>query len=220
MIALDWILTLVQRLRSAFLLIPAIITRMNWSTPVAVLVTLLSAGQVNAQAIHAPFAVNEYFDAAGWMGESSHGALLVKIDDSFTGKPRPGDDDGKCTRISWEPRSASWAGLYWQSPGGNWGSKPGRSVVGATKVVFWAAGQNGSEVVEFKAGGLRTMSAPYKDSFAATLGSVRLAIGWRRYEMNLRGQNLTSVIGAFAWTVHKAGNIGTVTFYLDGIRYE
>ena len=44
-----------------------------------------------------------------------------------------------------------------------------------------------------------TLSAPYKDSFAATTGPVRLTTLWRRYEMNLRGQNLTSVIGAFAW---------------------
>lgn len=187
---------------------------------VALIATLVFGGRVSAQAIRAPFGVNEYFDAAGWMGESSHGGLLVKIDDTFAGKPRPGDDDGKCTRISWEPRSASWAGLYWQSPAGNWGSQPGRSVVGATKVVFWAAGQNGSEVVEFKAGGLRTQSSPYKDSFAATLGAVRLTSAWRRYEISLKGQNLTSVIGAFAWIVRRTNNLGTVTFYLDGIRYE
>ncbi len=193
---------------------------MNWSIPLAALATVLLCGQVHAQAIRAPFAVNEYFDPAGWMGEGSRGALVIKIDDAFTGKPRPGDEDGKCTRISWEPRTASWTGLYWQSPGGNWGSQPGRAVIGATRVVFWASGQNGSEVVEFKAGGLRTLSAPYKDSFATTTGPVRLNTLWRRYEMNLRGQNLTSVIGAFAWIVRKGNNVGTVTFYLDGIRYE
>ena len=186
----------------------------------AVLAAFLSGGQVQAQAIRAPFAVDEYFDPTGWMGEGSRGALVVKIDVAFTRKRRPGDDDGKCLRISWEPRSASWAGLYWQSPAGNWGSQPGRSVVDATKVVFWAAGQLGSEVVEFKAGRLRTLSSPYKDSFGATTGPIRLTTAWRRYEISLRGQNLTSVIGAFAWIARKANNLGTVTFYLDGIRYE
>lgn len=154
------------------------------------------------------------------MGEGSRGTLVVKFDENYTRKPRPGDTDGKCIRIAWEPRMSSWVGLYWQSSANNWGIAPGRSVVGATEVTFWAAGENGSEIVEFKAGGLHTSNTPYKDSFAAALRAVRLTTGWRRYEISLRGQRLTSVIGAFAWTVRKADNVGPVVFYLDDIRYE
>ena len=154
------------------------------------------------------------------MGDGSRGAPLIKIDGDYTGKPRPGDQDGKCMRISWEPRTSSWVGLYWQAPAGNWGSAPGISVVGATKVTFWATGETGSEVVQFRAGGLHTASMPYKDTFEASSGARRLTTAWRRYEMNLRGQNLTSVIGGFSWMIRKADNMGTVTFYLDDIRYE
>ena len=193
---------------------------MKWPMGRAALAAILLCLPACAQAIRAPFAVAHYFAPVGWMGDGSHGTPVIKIDENYTGKPRPGDDDGKCMRISWAPRTTSWAGLYWQAPAGNWGVAPGKSVVGATKVTFWAAGETGSEVVEFKAGGLRTMSLPYKDSFAATRGAVKLTTGWQQYEISLKGQNLTSVIGAFAWVAHRANNLGTVTFYLDGIEYQ
>jgi hypothetical protein len=186
----------------------------------AIFALILAGGPARAQAIRAPFSVGDYFTPAGWMGDGSRGTMLIRIDENYAGKPRPGDDDAKCTRISWEPRTSTWAGLYWQSPAGNWGVQPGKSVVGATRVTFWAAGESGHEMVEFRVGGLRTLTSPYKDSFAATRGLVQLTPGWRQYEINLRGQNLTSVIGAFAWVVRKANNVGTVTFYLDGIQYE
>lgn len=181
---------------------------------------MLICGISRAQSIRAPFAVSEHFAPTGWMGEASQGSIQIRIDENYTRKPRPGDTDGKCIRIAWEPRMSTWAGLYWQSPAGNWGAEPGRSVEGATKIAFWAAGGNGSEVIEFKAGGLRTLNMPYKDSFAASLRPVRLTTGWRRYEISLKGQNLGSVIGAFAWVVRKADNSGSVVFYLDDIRYE
>lgn len=154
------------------------------------------------------------------MGDGSRGTQVLEMDENYTQRPRPGDRDGKCIRISWQPRRSTWAGLYWQSPAGNWGTQPGRNVEGATRVVFWAAGDLGSEVVEFRAGGLRTMNLPYKDSFGVSLGAVRLSGAWRRYEISLRAQKLSSVIGAFAWVVRKASNPSVVTFYLDDIHYE
>jgi hypothetical protein len=200
--------------------IPDIIARMTWSIAGAVVAAALVCGPCWAQSIRAPFAVSEHFAPSGWMGDGSKGSLVVKIDEDYTRKPRPGDTDGKCIRVAWDPRMSSWVGLYWQSPAGNWGAAPGRSVVGATKVTFWAAGENGSEVVEFKAGGLHTTGMPYKDSFAAGLRAMRLTTGWRHYEISLKGQSLASVIGAFGWVVHKADNLGSVVFYLDDIRYE
>jgi hypothetical protein len=185
-----------------------------------ILSAVLGCTAARAQVIRAPFSLEDYFEATGWMGEGSRGTILIKIDENYTRKPRPGDNDGKCIRFSWEPRASSWAGLYWQSPAGNWGQQPGKSVVGATRVTFWAAGETGSEIVEFKAGGLRTTTMPYKDSFAVTLGAVKLTTGWRRYELGLKGQNLSSTIGAFGWVARKSNNLGTTTFYLDGIRYE
>ncbi|HKW96104.1 MAG TPA: hypothetical protein VJN43_00150 [Bryobacteraceae bacterium] len=177
-------------------------------------------GPLRAQTIRAPFSVSDYFSPEGWMGDGSRGTQVLEMDENYTQRPRPGDRDGKCIRISWQPRRSTWAGLYWQSPAGNWGTQPGRNVEGATRVVFWAAGDLGSEVVEFRAGGLRTMNLPYKDSFGVSLGAVRLSGAWRRYEISLRAQKLSSVIGAFAWVVRKASNPSVVTFYLDDIHYE
>jgi hypothetical protein len=191
---------------------------MRWLARAAVVAALASVA-VPAQEIHAPFQVTKYFSAAGWMSDGARATVVLQFDENYTGRPRPGDTDGRCIRISWTPRGSSWAGLYWQWPKGNWGSQPGRSVVGGTKVTFWAVGETGLEAVEFRAGGLRTAGGAYHDSFGVVRG-LRLSTSWRQYEISLRGQNLTSVIGAFAWILHRDGNPATVTFYLDDIRYE
>lgn len=193
---------------------------MRWLPRAALAAAIISVVPLPAQNLRAPFEVSSYFAPAGWMGDGSRGSIMLRIDENYTGKPRPGDTDGKCMRISWEPRTSSWAGLYWQVPAGNWGAVPGVTVTGASRVVFWASGELGSEIVEFKAGGLRATGQPYKDSFEASLGAVRLTTGWRQYAISLAGKRLDSVIGAFTWTVRRAANLGTVTFYLDDIRYE
>ena len=45
-----------------------------------------------------------------------------------------------------------WGGVYWQNKPDNWGHRPGNdySGEGFTKITFWARGEKGNEVVEFK----------------------------------------------------------------------
>jgi hypothetical protein len=169
--------------------------------------------------ISAPFDVLKFFTPSGYMGDGEKGERL-QINDVFRGNPRPDDPDDMCYKISYQPGSLGWAGIYWQSPPNNWGNQPGRNIKGAQEITFWARGEKGGEIVEFKAGGIIASGGKYRDSFEISLGKVVLPNEWKKYGIDLSDQNLSNVIGAFAWVVSRSSNPEGLTFYLDNIRYE
>jgi hypothetical protein len=167
-----------------------------------------------------PVDIGKMFVPSGWMGDGEKGKNYVQVVVvSGEEKPRPGASGGVCTRVSYKPGPVGWAGVYWQHPADNWGDKPGLSIRGATKLVFWAAGKKGGEIVEFKSGGI-SANKSYKDSFEASLGSVALGRDWKQYQIDLKGQDLSSVIGAFAWVATGDSNPGGLAFYLAEMRFE
>ena len=165
-------------------------------------------------ALRAPFDVTLFFYPSGWMGDIEH----IQLNTGFRCN-RPNDADGICIKITYRPGSKGWAGVYWQYPKNNWGEKAGRRITGARAIVFWAKGEKGGEIVEFKAGGISDPSKPYRDSFEVAR-RIRLTNNWVRYEMTLSGQDLSNVIGAFAWVASKDANPDGLTFYIDNITYE
>jgi len=169
--------------------------------------------------LHAPVDVEREFIASGWMGDGEKGKQYLQMLPVSTEKPRPGDDNNLVTKVHYQGGGVGWAGVYWQWPANNWGDKPPKQIEGASKVSFWAAGQKGGEIVEFKAGGITGKSC--QDSFEASLGKVALARDWKRYEIPFRrSQSRLTVVGAFAWVAESDANAGGITFYIDNIRYE
>jgi hypothetical protein len=171
----------------------------------------------------APFDVSSYFHPSGWMGDWGQiGRLHVDLDAAYRGKPRPGSPNGLCIKVTY--RGATWAGVYWQYPDGNWGKEPGRTVTGANRVTFWAAGDKGGEVVEFKAGGIDAHGdgIKYRDTFEVPMSLTSLSQQWKAFEISLAKQDLSDVIGAFACTIHAdtSKKESTTTIYIDQIRYE
>jgi hypothetical protein len=113
-----------------------------------------------------------------------------------------------------------WAGIYWLSPAGNWGDvKGGFNLTGATKLVFWARGEKGGEIVTFKMGGVG-MGHTYPDSDAASSDPVTLTKEWKEYSIDLTGKDLSHIIGGFAWVGTAKENQSNITFYLADIYYN
>jgi hypothetical protein len=168
----------------------------------------------------APFEVQAYYYATGWMGDGELRSSAILLNAGFTGNPRPGCRRSICTRIEYRPGPIRWAGVFWLNYPDNWGDRPGTRVLGAKRLTFWAAGESGEEVVEFKAGGIHSSGKRYRDSFEVTTGMLHLGKEWRKYEIDLTGADLSSVIGAFAWVATADANPKGVVFYLDEVRYE
>jgi len=161
---------------------------------------------------------------AGWMGDGeTFGERAITLVDGCTENPYT---PPACVKIKYRvlPNSVDrWAGIYAQfnvRGQGNWGQRPGRDLSGYNKLVFYAKGEQGGEMVEFKAGGINAPGMPHKDSFEYTMGTIELKKEWTRYEMELSEEDLSSVIGAFCWVATARSNPNGLTFYIDSVTYE
>lgn len=112
----------------------------------------------------------------------------------------------------------AWAGLVWQNPANNWGEQDGGyNLSNARRLSFWAKGETGGEVVEFKLGG---MASKHPDSDSISTGNVTLKNEWTRYSLDLGAGNLVYISAGFGFVVKQDADPNGCTFYLDDIRYE
>ncbi len=163
--------------------------------------------------------VGAAFVPTGQMGDAEAGTDHVQI---ATGHATDPHSDPSCIQVSYTPGTQGWAGVYWQNRSGNWGEHPGEDLkrAGYKRLTFWARGESGGEVVEFKAGGIDAPRTEHKDSFVATTGGITLGKEWNQYTLDLASQDLTSVIGGFCWIASANSNPDGLTFYVDDIQYE
>jgi hypothetical protein len=166
--------------------------------------------------------VFENFIPSGWMGDGEDpGRQWLDLDESSTSNPH---STPSCVKVSYRSGGTQgWAGIYWQNVPNNWCRSPGAdfSQRGFTRISFWAKGENGGEVVEFKAGGIRNCAAggDYSDSFETGVRRITLDTVWRQYSFDLSGKNLNSVIGGFCWSA-PAPAAGNKIFYIDDVYYH
>ena len=181
------------------------------------------SGQVQGAKENAPAPSNAIdvgtrYVLSGFMGDGEDGKKWVQVDEACKTSPKSGPT---CIKVRYSLGAKLWAGAYWFNKPNNWGDKPGEdfSSRGFQRVAFFARGEKGGEIVEFKSGGVDSPGKKYKDSFEESTGKVTLEKEWKRYTIDLKGQNLSSVIGLFCWVANDS-NPKEITFYLDDIRYE
>jgi hypothetical protein len=152
-----------------------------------------------------------HYTPAGFMGDTDN----IDLDDNYQlDSERP-----NVIQIIYTPGgSQGWAGIYWwDPPDSDWGKVDGGFDLScATKLAFWAKGENGGEKAEFKVGGLK---GDYQDSLqpAETTGPIVLTENWIEYSIDLAGKDLSHIIGGFVWVTNDT-NGGTI--YLDDIIFE
>ncbi len=160
-------------------------------------------------------APDNHYVASGWMGD--YGDL--KFNDKVLTNPHSGSTSLQVIYTNAATQGARWAGMYWQNPPNNWGTRPGGfDLTGAKKLTFWVRGDKGGErIEEFKIGGI---TGEYADSDVAGIGPVVLTTEWQQFTIDLEGKDLSSISGGFCWATNLDVNPDGATFYLDDIRYE
>ncbi|MDD5073442.1 MAG: carbohydrate binding domain-containing protein [Candidatus Omnitrophica bacterium] len=153
------------------------------------------------------------FVPSGWMGDVG----AIKVEPKCAEKPKKGKYCMKWTYDISKDAKNGWAGVYWQYPANNWGTKSGLDLTGHKKLTFWAKGETGKEVINIIAGGIK---GQVPDSFVKELKGTKLSSGWKQYTIDLSGRDLSNVSGGFCWTADSKLNKGAVTFYFDDILYE
>lgn len=155
-----------------------------------------------------------HFAPSGWMGDRQS----IDLYECERSNPHSGD---LSLRISYDPQGpGDWAGIYWQEPDNNWGTIEGAgySLSGASYLRFYARGEEGGEQVKFLMGGIW---GDYPDSQQPALSTdvITLTQEWMTYTLDLHGQDLSQVIGGFAFVTDECLNSEPITFYLDDIHY-
>ncbi|MFA5092518.1 MAG: hypothetical protein WC543_01040 [Candidatus Omnitrophota bacterium] len=159
--------------------------------------------------------VANHFIPSGYMGDYSD----IKYDGSSKEDPYLGDTCVKIVYNGKASQGARWAGFFWQNPANNWGSvDAGYDLSKATKLTFWARGEKGGErIEEFKVGGIM---GEFSDTDSAAIGPVLLNKEWTQYTIDLKGKDMSYIIGGFAWSANVDNNPEGATFYLDEIKFE
>lgn len=158
---------------------------------------------------------NIHYLPTGWMGDVAD----LKMDMVCTSIKYRGN---YCIKMTYNPTQNSmkqWVGVYWQNPANNWGDKKGGyNLTGARRIVFYAKGERGNEVLsEVKIGGI---SGVFPDTDVAWIKNIRLTNEWKEYKINLSESDLSSIAGGFCVVVSKKDNPNGCVVYLDEIRYE
>jgi hypothetical protein len=143
----------------------------------------------------------------------------IKLNDKSMDNPHSGT---YCVSVEYVPKrtqGAGWIGIFWQNPANNWGSKKaGFDLTGATKLTFWARGAKGGEIIsEFKMGGI---TGEFSDTDSAGIGPAMLKNEWQKYEIDLKGKDLSHIIGGFCFSANADDNPDGFIIYLDDIIYE
>ncbi len=158
---------------------------------------------------------DNHYSSSGWMGDYGD----ISLNDQSTGNPYRGATCLQFVYRANKKQGNAWAGVYWQNPANNWGSKTGGfDLSGMNKVTFWARGAKGGEVIQkFMVGGIK---GAYSDSTAVETAPIELTNTWKQYTISLVGKDLSYLNGGFAWMTSTAFNPQGCTFYLDEIKFE
>ena len=158
---------------------------------------------------------DNHYIPSGWMGDTGD----ISMDDKYMGEPHAGSTCIKFVYTARRSGGQGWAGVYWQNPANNWGSKKGGfDLTGLNKLTFWARGEKGGEIIDkFCVGGIK---GTYPDSTEVSIGPLELTSTWQQYTINLAGKDLSYVVGGFCWVANADSNPDGLTFYLDDVRFD
>jgi len=165
---------------------------------------------------------------AGFFVGSGSPAQIINLKGGDSNECRP---DVNCLRVTYNPGGSFGGIFYWPLKCGDTGNDAawakvkegtcGVNVLEAgnlktiSRLTFWARGEQGGEVIEFKVGDVAIIPSPGR-----SLGKVSLTSGWKQYEITLVGVDLTNAIALFIWVATDIDNPQGAVFYLSEIQFE
>ena len=163
--------------------------------------------------------------SADGFGAYYPGGRMGDVNDIGVVPPGERGDDGGHTsvQIDYRPQHSGgmgWAGIYFLYPDGNWGRLPGRNLTGATRLTFWGCADHVTRA-EFFVGGIHDPQLPHADSLEKTsTGIVPVTPTWHRYEIDLTGKDVSSVIAGFGMATNRGEDQDARSFFLDDIAFN
>ncbi|TRZ94328.1 hypothetical protein D4R78_06585 [bacterium] len=162
-------------------------------------------------------AKDNHYIPSGWIGDYGD----IKMNDQTADSPHAGTTSIQFVYSAKKSQGQGWAGVYWQNPANNWGSKKGGfDLTGMTKLTFWARGAKGGELLQKVMVGMSNKDKTYPDTASVEMGPIELTDSWQQYTVNLVGKDLSYINGGFGWSTTADLNPEGATFYIDDIKFE
>ena len=166
---------------------------------------------------------------AGWMSGGSNPKTFINMTGGEQGECHT---NANCLKFTYKI-GGSWNGiLWWPLKCGESGTpeawekvkagtcginvlETGGSLTAISSFTFWARGDKGGEVIEFKVGDIAIPPSPGRG-----LGDVTLTSDWKQYQIDLDGVDLTNATALFTWVATDDKNNNGAVFYLSEIQFE
>jgi hypothetical protein len=179
------------------------------------------------------------FSPYGWMSDGTNLSQIIQMDlecrdNPYTVIAPPQPERERCIRLKITWGEASWASVAFISGPDSppwWGdSNIGRyydlSTLPKKKLVFYARGEKGGEVIKAQIGALGDKA--FGDSLSSPINSDELTLtpNWTRYEIDLNSvpsSGLTNICNGFGVVVERSSQSQTpdeTQIFLDDIFYQ
>jgi len=177
-------------------------------------------GLHEAVASKLPMDVRQSFKKYEMGGDANGSETYLKINEDFTD---PDNHCEFCARIEYHPGPRGEAAVFYKND-------KAVDISGAKRVVFFAKGEKGDEMLQFMAAGSGLEGKKTgKELFSneqTTIKTkkVKLDPDWQRYEIDLAtATSLSKVTHAFGFDAYKGQQLadsGAIIFYVKGIQFD
>lgn len=159
------------------------------------------------------------FVPAGWMPDGTGMSMSTAEKDAPHSPP-------DCIRIRCQLSEKPWLGVYFLLQG-EWEPKQRFNLIEKLAAKkgdpitcrFWARSKD-KAVVQFKVGGVTKGDISDSLAFPIATNWLTLTPDWKRYEIDLTGKDLSSLVGGFLWVCDRAHNEERdINFDLDTIYF-
>jgi len=154
------------------------------------------------------------FCPAGWMGSYKS----LKYNGAYKISPQSGTTAIQIVYDVKKDSETMWAGIYWSHPCSNWGDKKGGyNLDGFKKLSFWVKGDGFIDKIGM--GGI-TGQTEEGDSADEYIERIELTPEWKQYTIDLKGVDLSHIIGGFVFAASAENNDKNIILMIDEVRYE
>jgi len=164
-----------------------------------------------------PVEIDQHYSFDERAGDAQLPFGFLKVHDGFIDTERNCEF---CIRVEYVTGPEGVAGMAFKSD-------QGFDLSTVKKVTFYAMGQDGGEVIKFKAAGKKVDNKEVSDieifknvKFDKTTKEVTLTTDWKRFEIDLSNSDLNGITHPFGFEISKDKNKADSVIFIKGVKYD
>lgn len=164
-----------------------------------------------------PLEIDQHYSLDERAGDAQLPFGYLKVHDGFIDTERHCEF---CIRVEYVPGPGGVAGMSFKND-------VGFDLSTVKKVTFYAMGQDGGEVIKFKAAGKKVDQEALSNNeifknvkFDKTTKEVTLTTDWKRFEIDLSNSDLNGITHPFGFEISKDYNQAGAVVFIKGVKYD